>query len=81
MSKLKFDTTRMHEALDGNVPEITPTPLGRHRLMMALFKKYGASWRNIPKAKEAMKDFDNQHEDHRFLRQIEAQHPSRRGVK
>jgi hypothetical protein len=71
-----YDTPPMNlgpikEVLGENVPEITPTPLGRLRLVSALINKFGQNYRNIPPARKALDHFDSEHDYFRKLRRIQ----------
>ncbi len=58
-------------ALGEEIPEITPTPLGRFRLVQALRHRFGDSWRTIGKAKQALQHFDSEHDYFRKLRKLQ----------
>jgi hypothetical protein len=58
------------DVLGDDMPEITPTPLGRFRLVSALRNKFGDNYNNVPKAKIALTHFDNEHDYFRKLRKI-----------
>jgi hypothetical protein len=42
------------------MPELEPTPMGRHRLLQAFRGKYGASFRNKRGVSKILKEFDEQ---------------------
>lgn len=75
-----FSDSKARALLGDDTPELSPTPLGRHRLVNSLAKKYGASWRNHPQAKNVVHDFDVQHDFHRRMRELKA-HPHKSGGK
>jgi hypothetical protein len=59
------------EVLGEDTPEITPTPLGRFRLVSALRNKFGDNYRNIPSARKALDHFDDEHDYFQKLRRIQ----------
>jgi len=68
----KLNLGPIHEVLGKeNTPEISPTPLGRHRLVAALMNKFGENYRNIPLAKKALDHFDREHDYFKKLRRIQ----------
>jgi hypothetical protein len=66
----KMNFGPIQQVLGENTPDITPTPLGRHRLVSALMKKFGADYRNIPVARKALDHFDSEHDYFQKLRRI-----------
>lgn len=42
------------------MPEIEPTPMGRHRLLQAFRGKFGAGFRNKRGVSKVLKEFDEQ---------------------
>jgi hypothetical protein len=68
----EFSDKKAREVLQQDTPELSATPLGRHRLVNALAKKFGPSWRNHPQAKSVIKDFDVQHDFHSRMRELKA---------
>ena len=42
------------------MPLVDASPIGRHRLLQALRKKFGASFRNIRGVSSMLKEYDNQ---------------------
>lgn len=66
----KMDLGPIKDVLGDAMPEITPTPLGRYRLVSALQNKFGSNYRNTPSALKALTHFDNEHKYFKALRQI-----------
>lgn len=58
------------EVLGEDIPDITPTPLGRYRLITALRQRFGENYRNIPSGRKLLEHFDSEHEYFRKLRKI-----------
>lgn len=56
----KMDTDPIRRLLGEDMPDITPTPLGRFRLISALKSKFGPSYRNYPQASEVLSHFDSE---------------------
>lgn len=50
----------IHEALDGQSPELDETAVGRHRLISALTQRYGQGFKLIPAAKKALEHYDRE---------------------
>jgi hypothetical protein len=59
------------EVLGEDTPEISPTPLGRFRLVSALKNKFGDNYRNAPAARKALDHFDSEHDYFKKLRRIQ----------
>lgn len=53
----EMDLKPIHAVLGEDTPAISPTPLGRMRLLNALKAKFGANYRNIPQASKALDHF------------------------
>lgn len=58
------------EVLGEDMPDITPTPLGRFRLLHALATKFGQNYRNNGRALKALTHFDNEHKHFKLLRDL-----------
>jgi len=58
------------EALGDEHPELTPTALGRYRLVQSLRHRFGENWKNIAKARKAIEHFDKELDYFRRLRKI-----------
>lgn len=56
----QMDMDPIKRILGEDMPEITPTPLGRYRLITALKNKFGPSYRNYPQASEVLEHFDGE---------------------
>lgn len=63
----KLDMGPITEALGDLSPIVTPTKLGRTRLVKALSKKFGADFMSISAAKKAIEHFDTEFD---FMRKI-----------
>jgi hypothetical protein len=72
MAEPKLNLAPIQDALGDEMPEISPTPLGRYRLVTALQYKFGNNYRNIPKARAALEHFDSEHEFFQKYRRIKA---------
>lgn len=71
-----MDLAPIQEILGENTPEISPTPLGRFRLVSALRNKFGDNYRNVPTAKTALDHFDKEHQYFKLLRKIRGGGPN-----
>lgn len=54
----KFDDAPIRKIFGDETPRISVSQVGRLRLVSALSKKYGETYRNYPDAKEALDHFD-----------------------
>lgn len=52
--------SRLHEVLGEATPELPRSPVGRHRLVMALNQRFGPNFRSLPGVKELMGQFDSE---------------------
>lgn len=52
------------------MPELSPTPLGRYRLLMALRNKYGPTYRNNTQVSGALDHFDGEVKYFQRLREL-----------
>lgn len=55
-------------ALGDSAPAITPDPLGKYRLLSALSRKFGPTYRSHPDAQSAIHHFDREYNYYRTLR-------------
>lgn len=78
---VKFDDSKIRAVLQEKTPEVTPTQLGRYRLVQAMTQKFGEGWRSNPKARDAMKHFDTQHDFHQRMRELAHQGKVKTGRK
>jgi hypothetical protein len=67
----KMNLAPIKEVLGEDIPDITPTPLGRYRLVQSLKAKFGENYRNIPSARKVMDHFDSEHDYFSKLRKIQ----------
>lgn len=67
-----FDMGPINSIIGTDGPSIEATPLGEHRLNQALKKKFGEGYRNIPKAQEAIKHFQNEKRFFSVYRKLKA---------
>lgn len=56
------------KALGDSIPAISPDPLGRYRLLSALKKRFGPTYRSHPDAASAIHHFDREYNYFRTLR-------------
>lgn len=66
----QMDTAPIEAVLGDDMPEISPTPLGRLRLVTALKSKFGPGYRNVPQASKALDHFDTEKAYFEKLRQV-----------
>lgn len=64
-----MDTGPIEAVLGDEMPELSPTPLGRLRLVNALRSKFGPGFRNHPSASKALSHFDSERSYFEKLRQ------------
>lgn len=69
--KTKMNLKPIKDVLGEDTPDIGPHQLGRYRLIHALTMKFGANFRNLPKAKAALDHFDNEAKYYQALRDME----------
>lgn len=67
----KMNLGPIKDVLGDDIPDITPTPLGRHRLVSALKNKFGENYRNVAKSRVALDHFDREHDYFQNLRRIQ----------
>lgn len=65
-----MDMKPIKKVLGEDMPDISPTPLGRLRLLNALKAKFGANYRNIPGAAEALSHFSDEMRYFEALRKV-----------
>lgn len=68
--KADMDLKPIESVLGEDMPKITPTPLGRYRLIHSLTMKFGQNYRNIPKAMKALEHFDSEHRFFKLMRDM-----------
>lgn len=56
------------KALGDQIPAITPDPLGKYRLLSALKRRFGPTYRAHPDAAAAIHHFDREYNYYRTLR-------------
>ena len=70
--ELKMDLKPIEKVLQPPLPEIEPTPLGRHRLIQALRNQYGPSYRNHKEVMKAIEHFDQEKKYFDLMRRMKA---------
>jgi len=55
-----FELHDLPHVLGENMPRLEYTPLGRHRLVSALSRRFGKNYRSVPGVAEVLKKFDKE---------------------
>jgi len=67
-AKSSMDTAPIKKVLGDAMPALTPDPLGRYRLMSALSKKFGPTFRSHPDATSAIHHFEKEYNYFKTIR-------------
>ena len=66
--KSQMDLKPIKEVLGDDMPAITPDPLGKYRLLTALKRKFGPSYRSHPSSVGAIHHFEKEYNYFKTLR-------------
>lgn len=70
----QFNLKPIQEVLGDATPDITPTQLGKFRLVVALQKRFGPDYKNVLQAKKLLDYFEKEHAFFQHYRKLTRKH-------